>query len=154
MREEVITSIFPTLCHGKVNKVSSPFGLPCSPSFPRIVNVRLAPHYAPVNNIYYWYSLTAGVRARLKAVSGCALRNPIRPFTAGFVRAHLTNTSSADIATELRCSPFDAYLDAFFGALIRSCARFAFPLMAVPENLAIPFRGCLTPMLTESLYRA
>ena len=151
MREEVITSIFTTLCLGKVYKVSSSSGALCAPSPPPVVYVRLAPHYAAVNNIYYWYSLTAGVRARLKAVSGCALRNPIRPFSAGSVRAHLTNTSDTTKATELRCSPFDAYLNAFFGALIRSCARFAFPLMGKQDNLATPFRGCLTPMLTESL---
>ena len=142
MSEEVITSLFTTLCPGKVYKVSSAYGALCAPSPPPVVNVRLAPHYAAVNNIYYWYSLTAGVRARLKAVSGCALRNPIRPFSAGSVRAHLTNTSDANKATELRCSPFDAYLDAFFSALKRSCARFAFPLMGKQLKIATPFRGC------------
>ena len=151
MREEVITSIFTTLCLGKVYKVSSSSGALCAPSPPPVVYVRLAPHYAAVNNIYYWYSLTAGVRARLKAVSGCTLRTPIRPFSAGSVRAHLTNTSDANKATALRCSPFDAYLDAFSGALKRSYARFAFPLMGKQFKIATPFRGCLNTKLTENV---
>ena len=142
MRAVQYISIFTTLCPGKVYKVSSAYGALCAPSPPPVFNVRLAPHYAAVNNIYYWNSLTAVVRARLKAVSGCALRNPIRPFSAGSIRAHLTNTSDATIATELRCSPFDAYLDAFFSALKRSYARFAFPLMGKQLKIATPFRGC------------
>ena len=151
MREEVITSLFTTLCPGKVYKVSSAYGALCAPSPPPVFNVRLAPHYASVNNIYYWYSLTPGVRAPLKGVSGCALRNPIRPFSGGSVLAHFTNTSDATKATELRCSPFDAYLDAFSGALKRSYARFAFPLMGKQFKIATPFRGCLNTKSTENV---
>ena len=154
MREEVITSIFSTLCLGKVYKVSSAYGALCAPSPPPVFNVRLAPHQWLMNYMDYWYKLTVVVRARLKGVSACGLRNPIRPFSTALVRAHLTNTSDANKATELRCSPFDAYLDAFSGALIRSYARFAFPLMGKQLKIATPFRGCLNTKLPENVFMA
>jgi len=151
MREDIITSIFPALCPGKVNKVSSAPGALCAPSPPPVVNVRLAPHQWLMNYIYYWYKLTVGVRARLKAVSGCTLRTPIRPFSTALVRAHVTRKYAVDLLACFWCSPFDAYLDAFFGALIRSCARFAFPLMGKPGNQATPFRGYLNTKSTENV---
>lgn len=117
-------------------------------------SVRLAAHKPAMNKINCWYGLTAVVRARLKAVSGCALRPAIRPQPAGFVRTHMTNTSDTNKATELRCSSFDLYLDAFFGALKRSYARFAFPLVAYQAEPVTPLRGCLKPKSTENVYIA
>lgn len=151
MREEVITSIFSTLCLGKVYKVSSSSGALCAPSPPPVVYVRLAPHFASRYYIYYRYSFSAVGTALLKAVSACGLRTTMVPLPASSVRAHLTNTSDAVKATELRCSPFDAYLDAFFGALKRSYARFAFPLMGKQLKIATPFRGCLNTKSTENV---
>ena len=151
MREEVITSIFTTLCPGKVKKVSSSHGALCAPASPPVVYVRLAPHFASRHYIYYRYSFSAVAAALLKSVSACGLRTTRAALPASSVRAHVTNTCDTTKATELRCSPFAAYLDAFFGALKRSCARFAFPLMGKQLKIATPFRGYLNTKLTENV---
>jgi len=138
----------------KGNKVSSAFSTQSVLSLPPVVYVRLAVHLPPVKHIYCWYRLTASVRARLKAVSGCALRNPVRTKLAGSVHTHDTNTFRPNQSTKWIGSSFDAYLDAFFGALIRSLIRFAFPLVAKLGNLATPLRGSWTPKLMQSVYIA
>ena len=145
---------YSALCPGKVNKVRPVLSLLRSLTQGANFCVRLAASQWLMNNIYYWYKLTAGVRARLKAVSGCTLRTPIRPKPAALCRTHLTNTCGLNQSTELIGSSFDAYLDAFFGALKSSYQHFVCPLMGKPGNQATPFRGYLNTKSTENVYRA
>lgn len=92
-------------------------------------------------------------RARLKAVSGSALRIPFRPSSVRWQKTHgkvsTVNTKMLDYSRRFGVVLYELTKGAHPCSLI----RFAFSLMAKPGDLATPFQGSLNAKSTENLYR-
>jgi len=117
-------------------------------------NVRLAAHKPTMNKNDCRYGLTAVVRSRLKAVSGCALRHPIRPQPVGFVRTHDTRYILGNQSTKWIGSPFVVVLDTENGAPTAHVSASLFHSVAEANKIAPAPSWSLNTKSTENVYVA
>ncbi len=123
----------------------------CVRRLARYINVR--PRIF-VNVARNWANSSPVVRARLKAVSACGLRNLIRPSSGRCQKTH--GKLATVLVNFLRSSRrFSVVLyELMKGAQLCSYAGVPAPLVAKQAKLAMPLRGSWKPKSTENVYIA